>query len=139
MVASLMSPVAGFKRPTMLLTCNVNHRVPFLSKTAVCGSLAAGSGILYSVILPVRGSSLPIVPLLFPVYQMLPSWSGVTVWGFAPSGNVYSQTSPVLGLIRPTRLAHIPAHQIDPSGACTGSRDRWPSVGTFHSRNAIDA
>src|SRR5919109_1705207 len=138
-VTSLISPVAGIKRPTMLLTCNVNHRVPFLSKTAVCGSRAAGSGILYSVIFPVRGSSLPIVPLLFPVYQMLPCWSGVTVWGLAFSGKEYSHTSPVWGLSWPTRLAHIPAHQIVPSGASTGSRARCPSVGTFHSRNVIDS
>lgn len=97
------------------------------------------SRILYSVILPVRGSSLPIVPFPFPVYQILPSWSGVTVWGFAAFGNEYSETSPVSGLIRPTRLAHCPAHQIDPSGACTGSRALWPSVGTIHSRNVIAA
>src|SRR5262245_32425002 len=138
-VTSLISPVAGTKRPTMLLTCKVNHRVPFLSKTAVCGSRAAGSGILYSVILPVRGSSLPIVPLLFPVYQILPCASGVTVWGLAFSGKEYSQTSPVLGLSLPTRLPHIPAHHIVPSGASTGSRALCPSVGTFQSRNVIDS
>src|SRR5262245_3479278 len=121
----------------MLLCCNVNHKVPFLSKTAVCGSRALGSGILYSVIVPVRGSSLPIVPLLFPVYQMLPWSSGVTVWGFAFSGSAYSATAPVSGLIRPTRLPHIPVDQIGPSGASTGPRAGWPSVGTFHSRHVI--
>ncbi len=45
-VTSLMSPVAGSRRPTMLLFCRVNHMIPCLSKTAVCGSFAAGSGIL---------------------------------------------------------------------------------------------
>src|SRR5215471_16943571 len=115
------------------------HKVPRWSKTAVCGSRAAGSGILYSVTMPVCGSSLPIVPLPLPVYQMLPSWSGVTLWGLASAGNGYSRMSPVSGLIRPTRLPHCPAHQIDPSSVCTGSRARWPSVGTFHSRNVIEA
>src|SRR5262249_57960466 len=123
----------------MLLICKVNQRVPLLSKTAVCGSRAAGSGILYSVILPVRGSSLPIVPLLFPVYQMLPCSSGVTVCGLAFSGKEYSQTSPVLGLSLPTRLPHIPAHHIVPSGASTGSRAPCPTVRTFHCPHGIES
>src|SRR5690606_19323496 len=104
----------GFSRPILLLSCIVNHRLPFLSKTAVCGSRALGSGILYSVIMPVRGSSLPMVALPLPVYQMLPCASGVTLCGFAFGGNVYSVTSPVTGSRRPMRFAHIPAHQIEP-------------------------
>src|SRR5262249_31235203 len=138
-VTRLTSPVAAIEPPTLIPSFKVNQRVPFLSKTAVCGSRAAGSGILYSVILPVRGSSLPIVPLLFPVYQMLPCSSGVTVWGLAFSGKEYSETSPVFGFSLPTRLPHIPAHQIVPSGASTGSRALCPSVGTFHSLNVIDS
>ena len=45
-VTSLISPVAGIRRPTMLLCCSVKKSVPFLSKIGVCGSRAAGSGIL---------------------------------------------------------------------------------------------
>src|SRR4029453_3854808 len=36
-VISLMSPVSGFKRPTMLEFCSVKNAVPFLSKIVVCG------------------------------------------------------------------------------------------------------
>ena len=44
----------------MLAFCKVNQTVPFGSMAMVCGSFALGSGIAYSVTLPVRGSSLPI-------------------------------------------------------------------------------
>ena len=138
-VINLISPVDGTRRPIMLATCSVKNIRPLSSNTAVCGSLAAGSGILYSVILPVLGSSLPTVPLPLPVYQIFPSRSGVMLCGKAFSGNAYSQTSPVFGLIRPTRLPNCPQYQIIPSGVCTGSRARWPSWGTFHSRKVIDA
>ena len=53
----------------------------------------------------------------------------------ASAGNGYSFISPVVGSMRPIRLPHWPAHQMVPSGASTGSRARWPSVGTFHSVN----
>ena len=59
--------------------------------------------------------------------------------GFAPAGSGYSVISPVVGSSCPIRLPHCPAHQIDPSAASTGSRERWPSVGTCHSLNAISA
>src|SRR6195256_1719422 len=134
-----MSPVAGSRRPTMLLFCRVTQRIPFLSKTAVCGSFAAGSGILYSVTLPVAGSTLPTVPFLLPVYQGMPLSSSHTECGNALGGNLYSFISPVMGLSRPIRLPNCPAHQIEPSAAWIGSRERWPSVGICHSVNAISA
>ena len=40
-------PVFGSRRPTMFPTCTVNQSVPCASKTAVCGSSAVASGILY--------------------------------------------------------------------------------------------
>src|SRR4030095_946324 len=104
--------------------------MPLRWKTALCGSLAV---VLYSVILPVLGSSLPRVALLFPVYQMFPSASGMMLWGLAFGGRRSSFTAPVFGSSLPTRLAYIPVHQIEPSGASMGSRDRWPSVGASHS------
>ncbi len=61
----------------MFAPCNVNQSVPFLSKIGVCGSRAAGSGILYSVTSPVFGLSLPMSAAELPVYQMLPSLSTV--------------------------------------------------------------
>ncbi len=42
----------------------------------VCGSLAFGLGILYSVTFPVFASTMPIRPAALPVYQMLPFASG---------------------------------------------------------------
>ena len=108
----------------MLLFCRVNQRIPFLSNTAVCGSFAAGSGILYSVTLPVAGSTLPTVPFLFPEYQGMPLSSSHTECGSAFGGNLYSFISPVAGLSRPIRLPNCPAHQIEPSSAWIGSRER---------------
>src|SRR5262245_24070199 len=132
-----MSPVAGSRRPTMLLFCRVNHRIPFLSKTAVCGSFAFGSGILYSVTLPVAGSTLPTVPFLLPLYQGMPLSSSHTECGSAFGGSLYSFIAPVAGSSRPIRLPNCPAHQIDPSAAWIGSRERWPSVGICHSVKLI--
>src|SRR5215475_4503954 len=86
---------------------------------------------------PVFGSNLPMVPLLLPVYQTLPALSRVTLCGKEFSGNGYSFMASVLGSMRPIRLPHCPAHQMDPSAACIGSRERCPSVGTRHSLNAI--
>jgi hypothetical protein len=80
---------------------------------------------------------LPIVALPLPVYQMPPALSTVTVWGLDLDGSGYSFISPVFGLIRPIRSDHWPTHQMLPSGASIGSRDRWPSVGTVHSLKAI--
>src|SRR5512145_1806244 len=78
-----------------------------------------------------------MVALPLPVYQMPPALSTVTVCGFDLDGSGYSFISPVLGLMRPIRSDHWPTHQMLPSGASTGSRERWPSVGTVHSLNAI--
>src|SRR5262245_21748186 len=86
-VISLISPVAGLSRPTMLEFCRVKNNVPLLSKISVCGSFAFGSGILYSVALPVAGSSLPIVPFMLPLYQGVPLLSSSTVCGFAIGGS----------------------------------------------------
>jgi hypothetical protein len=82
---------------------------------------------------------MPIVAFLLPVYQTLPAASGVTVCGIGPAGSGYSVIAPLAGSIRPIRLPHCPAHQIEPSAASTGSRERWPSVGTRHSLNSIAA
>jgi hypothetical protein len=111
--------------------------MPFLSKTAVCGSFAFGSCILYSVTLPVAGSTLPTVPFLLPVYQGMPLSSSQTECGNAFGGSLYSFISPVAGLSRPIRLPNCPAHQMVPSAAWIGSRERWPSVGICHSVNEI--
>src|SRR3989441_319658 len=59
---SSIFPVFGFSLPTKFPTCTVNHSVPSRSNTAVCGSSAFSSGILYSVTTPVRGSSFPMYP-----------------------------------------------------------------------------
>src|SRR5262245_46404811 len=45
-VTSLMSPVWGFSRPAIFACCRLNQRFPFGSNRGVCGSRAAGSGIL---------------------------------------------------------------------------------------------
>ena len=82
---------------------------------------------------------MPIEPFLLPVYQGMPLASSSTVCGIALGGNGYSFISPVAGLSRPIRLPNCPAHQMDPSAAWTGSRDRWPSVGICHSVNVISA
>jgi hypothetical protein len=69
------------------------------------------------------------------MYQIVPARSAVMLWGREPAGSVYSFISPVRGLRRPTMLPYWPAHQIVPSAVCTGSRERWPRVGTIHSLN----
>src|SRR4030095_9981251 len=86
---------------------------------------------------PVLGSNLPMVPFLLPVYQTLPALSRVTLCGMAFAGNGYSFMASVLGSMRPIRFPHCPAHQMDPSAACIGSRERCPRVGTCHSLNVI--
>src|SRR5580704_2918827 len=58
---SLICPVLGSSLPIILAPlCTVNQRMPSPSNTGVCGSRASGLGNLYSVILPVAASSLPI-------------------------------------------------------------------------------
>ena len=100
----------------------------------VCGSLAFGFGILYSVTLPVFGSILPISPAAFPVYQMLPSLSACRPCG--PEFGVGSANSLncwVAGSKRPTTLARWPVYQIDPSGATAGSCGYAGVLGVIHS------
>src|SRR5262249_10539099 len=119
--------------PILLAFCTVNHRTPLESKTSVCGSLASGSGIGYSVTVPVLGSSLPTSPPVFPVYQMLPSLSSVSPCG--PECGVlsgYSLNWPVFGSSLPSTLAIWPVYQSDPSRAANGSCGRDPGVGTVH-------
>src|SRR5262245_57097139 len=133
-VISLMSPVSGFSRPTMLACWSVKNRMPFWSKMGVWGSRAAGSGIGYSVMAPVLGSSFPTSPFELPVYQMLPDLSTVSPCG--PDAAVFSGNSfiaPVLGSSRPSTFAHMPVHQMLPSGVASGSWGREPSVGATHS------
>ena len=59
----------------------VNSIRPLPRNAIVCGSRAFGSGILYSVILPVFGSILPMRAAAFPVYQTLPSLSATMPCG----------------------------------------------------------
>src|SRR2546430_9611254 len=102
--------------------CTVNQRMPALSKIRVCGSFASGSGILYSVTLPVFGSSLPTSAPVFPVYQMLPALSSTRPCG--PEWGVlsgYSLTWLVLGSTRPSTFAICPVYQSEPSRAASGS------------------
>src|SRR2546430_15524956 len=68
-------------RPTMLAFCAVNHTMPLPSMAMVWGSLAFGSGILYSLTSPVLGSSLPTRFMWLPVNQMLPSLSSTRPCG----------------------------------------------------------
>ena len=60
-VTSLISPVFGFRRPTMLAPCSVKKSVPFWSKIGVWGSRAPGSTAVveYSVTSPLFRSSFP--------------------------------------------------------------------------------
>src|SRR5579863_2000320 len=108
--------------------------LPFGAIRRVCGSLACGSVIGYSVTLPVFGSSLPMYALKFAVNQMFPSLSGTNPCGPDPGVfNVYSLNCCVLGSNRPSTLAICPVYQTEPSGANAGSCGREPAVGTCHS------
>ena len=64
---------------------------------------------------------------------MLPSASSTMLCGLDAGSSGNSFISPVAGLSRPIRLMNWPFHQIVPSRVCSGSRERWPSVGTSHS------
>src|SRR5919198_1928385 len=101
---------------------------------SVCGSLAFGSGILYSVTSPLFGSSLPITLAWLPVNQILPSLSSTRPCGpVCGVLSVYSLTAPVFGSTRPSLLIICPVYQIEPSLAASGSCGREPGVGTGHS------
>src|SRR5271167_3190935 len=107
---------------------------PFGAKSSVWGSLAFGSGIGYSVTLPVFGSSLPMYALKFAVNQIFPSLSGTSPYG--PDDGVfkgYSLNCCVLGSNRPSTFAICPVYHTEPSGANAGSWGRDPAVGTCHS------
>src|SRR4029453_8226412 len=99
----------------------------------VCGSFADLSGMGYSVLIPVLGSSFPIRPRLLPVNQMLPSLSSASPCGPVYGDfRVYSRIAPDLGAIRQSLLAGRPVHHIEPSFAASGSCGREPCVGTSH-------
>src|SRR5262249_40008891 len=104
-VTSLMSPVLGSSRPTMLAPCTVNQTMPSGAMLMVCGSFADLSGNGYSVVTPLLGSSLPIKPRLLPVNQMLPSLSSASPCGpVCGDLSVYSRIAPVFGSMRPSLL-----------------------------------
>src|SRR5713101_6521264 len=93
----------------MFPPCTVNHKMPCPSNTAVCGSSAFSTGILYSVTLPVRGSSFPIYPPEIAVNQMLPSLSATSPCG--PEFGVfsgYSLNSPVFGSSQAQLVRRLP-------------------------------
>src|SRR5262249_17075103 len=98
------------------------------------GSFALGSGILYSVMLPVLGSSLPISPRKLPVNHILPSLSSANAWGAVNRVLTgFSLISFVLGSTCPSFPASWPVYQMLPSRAAIGSWGREPGVGTGHS------
>src|ERR1051325_8102819 len=104
---SLMLPVGDFGSsvPMKLPPCTVKNRRPSRRNAIVCGSRALGFGILYSVTLPVLGSTLPMRPAELPVNQTLPSLSGCRPCG--PAFGVIDENSlncPVFGSNRPTVL-----------------------------------
>src|ERR1700676_436404 len=112
--------------------------MPLLSNIRVCSSDLSGVG--YSVLAPVFGSSLPISDPVLPVYQMLPSPSSLRPCG--PECSVLrwnSLISPVFGSTRPSTLANWPVYQSEPSFAANGSCGRDPGVGACHSLNETSA
>src|SRR5262249_9914500 len=132
---SLIAPsgLLGSRTPTKFPACTVKKRRPSRRKMSECGSRAFAFGILYSVILPVFGSILPINPAAFPVYQTLPSLSGCRPCG--PEfgvGSLYSLNCCVAGSKRPTTLARCPVYQIEPSGATVGSCGYGGVLGVIH-------
>ena len=124
----------GSSLPTILATWSVNHNIPWLSNTAVCGSSPFGSGILNSVTAPVRGSSFPTYPLKFPVNQMFPSRSATSPCGPESSTlSGYSLNAPLFGSSCPSLLAICSVNHSAPSGPTAGSCGCAPLVGTSHS------
>src|SRR5258707_8142767 len=134
-----MSPVLGSSRPMKPPFCTLNHRMPFLSNSGVCGSRAFGSGIGKNLYSPVFTSSSPMWPPQLPAYQMLPSLSLISPWGPPLIGIGYSLISPVLGSSRPSRFANCPDHHSEPSGIASGSWGRSPGVGSDHCWNGTCA
>src|SRR6266404_2012444 len=107
-VSSLISPVFGSSRPTLLAFCTVNHKIPLWSKISVCGSVALGSGILYSATAPVFGSSVPTNAPVLPVYQIDPSLVARGSCGRDPGvGTCHSLIETLVGpgITTPTGLA----------------------------------
>ena len=102
----------------------------------VCGSLAFGLGILYSVTFPVFASTMPIRPAALPVYQMLPFASGCRPCGPELGvGSANSLNCSVTGSNRPIVLARWAVYQIDPSGATAGSCGYAGLLGVIQSSN----
>ena len=121
----------------MLLRCKVNHRIPSASNTAVCGSRGRGIGHR------IDGD--------FPGGRVELADRSVLVAGVPDHARVIDRDRVRHGVGRqrvflhlagrridaPDQVAPLAAHQMVPSGASTGSRARWPSVGTVHSVNPI--
>src|SRR6476659_5649532 len=133
---SLMLPVGalGSSVPMKFPACTVKNSRPSRRNAIVCGSRAFAFGILYSVTLPVLGSTLPINPAALPVYQMLPSLSACSPCGTefgVGSGN--SLNCCVAGSKRPIVLARCAVYHTDPSGATAGSCGYAGLLGVIHS------
>ena len=101
----------------------------------MCGSLAFGFGILYSVTLPVFASTLPISPAALPGVPDVAVLVGLQ----AVRTRVRRRQREFLELLRsPDRsgrstLARWPVYQIDPSGATAGSCGYAGLLGVIHS------
>ncbi|MCZ7565702.1 MAG: hypothetical protein M5U08_19500 [Burkholderiales bacterium] len=67
----------------------MNHSAPASSSTIVCG-LPPPEGVRCSRTVPLFGSSSPIVPLPWPVYQTVPFSSTSSPCGRAPAGRSHS-------------------------------------------------
>src|SRR4030095_1085571 len=111
---SLIAPSGDFgsRTPQKLPAWTVKKMRPSCRNAMVCGSRAFGFGILYSVTLPLFGSTLPMSPAALPVYQMLPSLSACRPCG--PEfgvGSVNSLNSCVFGSKRPMTFARWPVYR----------------------------
>ena len=116
-----------------LPACTVKKSRPSRRIAIVCGSCAFLFGILYSVTLPVFGSTLPMRPAALPEYQMLPSLSACRPCGPDPAvGSAYSLNCCVAGSKRPMTFARWPVYQMDPSGATAGSCGYAGLLGVIH-------
>src|SRR5512134_3021216 len=106
---SLIAPVFVSMLATLSPLCIVNQMVLWSSViTSVCGP-PPPDGVLNSVILPVAGSSLPIVPLPLPVVHTMPCRSTSSPCGRWPDGRSHSLKLVVLGSKRATLLPVITA------------------------------
>ena len=116
--SSLISPVFGSSRPIRLAFCTVNHRMPAPvedQRVRIC----AGSGILYSVTVPVFGSSLPISDA---GVSGVPDVA-VLILDEAVRAGVRRRERILLDLVRSSDRA---GRARWPSGPCTRASRRWP-------------